>query len=233
MRTTARSIGDLSAAEELLEAIDGFLSATSETKDWPKLSESEYVDRILRFASARPDEHAEELFDTWFELVFGTTVPQEERGGGVAGMGTKLYEDQAQLIEWLEIVRTGRQTAIQKLKSVVSEAGDKVIIRPAFVEQDGKLTAEYRFFPTSIQAAFGYGLLLILDEDRGYSICRCKYSECLRYFLATEPENGRPRRVYCSTEHLDAARRAEGTERMRRTRSKQRQTARSTRRRQK
>src|SRR5689334_2144884 len=161
MSTAAQSLGGLLDVDELVDAIDGFLRATDEMADWRKLSESEYVDRILDFASAQPDEHASELLDIYFELVLGTEVPPEERGQGSKRMARKLFAAQEQLIGWLEIVRTGRESAVQNLKNIVIEAGKNVIIRPAFIEHNGKLKAEYRFFPTKLEAAFGYGLLLI------------------------------------------------------------------------
>jgi hypothetical protein len=230
MSTAAQSLGGLLDVDDLVDAIDGFLRATDEMADWRRLSESEYVDRVLAFASAPFDKHASELLDIYFELVLGTEVPSEDRGQGSKRMSRKLYAAQEQLIGWLEIVRAGRENAIQNLKNIVIEAGNNVIIRPAFVEQNGKLKAEYRFFPTKIEAAFGYGLLLILDDERGYSICRCKYSECLIFFLEKKSENGRPRTVYCSTPHLEAARKAETAVRMRKRRSQERRDASKTRR---
>lgn len=222
MSTYARNFGGIPEADDLLGAINSFLSATSSMADWPRLSDSEYVARILAYANGSRENDAAELLDLSFELLFGTTVPPEERGSGSDEISGNLCAAQDQLVTWLEVVRKGRQQAIRELTPIVNEAGKRVIIKPAFVEKNGKLSAEYRFFPGDLEAAFGFGLLLILDEDRDYRICRCKLVECQQFFLETQRETGAPRRVFCQEDHQKAFRRASGTERMRRIRSEQR-----------
>jgi len=223
MRTLVQSYGGIPESDDLLVAINRFLDATLSMAEWPQLSDSEYVARILAYANGSRENDAEELLDLSFELLFGTTVPPEERGGGSDATAGILCDAQDLLISWLEIVRKGREQAIRQLTPVVNEAGKRVIIKPAFVEKNGKLSAVYRFFPVDLEAAFGYGLLLVLDEDRDYRICRCKLPECQDFFLETQRETGAPRRVFCSPDCHRVFRRATGAERMRRVRSTQRQ----------
>jgi hypothetical protein len=60
-----------------------------------------------------------------------------------------------------------------------------------------------------------YLSLLLLDAERelGGALCRCRYQECGKYFLAAS-HTGRTRRMYCTPEHTQLAHNASAAERM-------------------
>ncbi len=75
----------------------------------------------------------------------------------------------------------------------------------------------YRYYPVNLEAALGYGLVLLLDKNRPYGkdLCRCRLEQCEQFFLAIRPPMGRPRRDYCCKEHLAMTHNRDSAERVR------------------
>jgi hypothetical protein len=205
-------------AEDFVHLTDGF-------KDSPALPEPGYVDRMLRFASAQSSKRASELQELSFELGTDIRLGAEELNdpGSWQTDTETLLAGQAQLIEWLEIVRRGSNSEFDRLTSVLCRSAERIAIRPEFNLKQGAIERGFRYFPTDLQAAAAYALLLLLNDTRGRErLCRCKYSNCQCYFLELKATTGRPRRAYCSHEHFQAARKQGAAKRIREYRRKKR-----------
>lgn len=105
---------------------------------------------------------------------------------------------------------------VDGLAEALNEATN-VIMRPAFAfSEDEELLTAWEIAPKDLASMLGYIFLLFLDISRPYgaNLCQCQLPDCGRLFLAQKPETGRPRRKYCSTEHMSAAHQANSYERV-------------------
>lgn len=200
----------------------------------PRLAESEYVNLALAFASLRLPMDAGLAHGVYTQLMTGLQVPDLlpdplVSDDAIAG----LHEAQERFVRWLESIRNAEPRAILKVASALSENGNRLLMRPAFVAGMDTVEVSYRYYPADFEAALGFVLMLLVDKHRPYigNVCRCKYADCQRFFLAIKSTTGRPRRDYCSASHFALARTASGAARIRAYRQKvSEQRKRSTRR---
>lgn len=220
-------ITPLSLTSQLQEnpAVSEFLMSVDAIPAAPQLSEPQYVNFGLAFASLRLPAESGLAHGLYTQLMTGLQIPDllpdiPAPESEVAA----LRKAQEGIIQWLEKIRQREPGAIRKVASALSSAGNRIVMRPAFLAGKDTVEISYRYFPADFDAALGYVLMLLADRSRPFAgnLCRCKYAECQRYFLAVKPETGRPRRDYCSPDHFAKARTASGAARIRAYRQRKR-----------
>jgi len=205
---------------EACSALQSFLFETDRVLDAPLLDEPGYIEGVLAFASA---SEPGELHALQTSLVSGLRLEGEVYVPALQEhMNPQLMELRGRLEQQLEVIRADGKRARVELADQVRDAGGRIAIRPTYLMTAKGVQIYYRHFPLDLEAAIGFGLLLLLDPTRPYgkNLCRCKLKSCRRFFLAIKKTTGRPRRQYCSEEHLDAARRETNLERVRRSRAR-------------
>ncbi len=196
--------------------LEDFLEWSNRIPDLQPLSETEYLRRVLSFANAGEPEdlHALET-----ELVSGLALdePPVFFHALQAPLTSNLVNARDRLREQLEAIRDSGPKAARALENELRQAGEMIAIRPAYFATKSGVEVSYRYFPVSLEAAIGYGLVLLLDAGRPYGkdLCRCRLEDCQQFFLAIRQSTGRPRRDYCSVEHLNAAHNRDSAERVR------------------
>jgi len=205
-------VTDRTESSQLLE----FLQQTNGISDMAPLSEEEFLDRVIGIANAR---HQEELHALETQLVSGLKLeePQVFFYARQAPLTPKLRETQERLRKNLDLIRNTPQKAPRLLENELRLAGDGIAIRPSYVVTSEGVEVFYRYYPVSLEAALGYGLVLLLDKDRPYGkdLCRCRLEQCEQFFLAIRPAMGRPRRDYCCKGHLAMAHNRDSADRVR------------------
>lgn len=193
-----------------------FLERTNGISDMTPLPEAEFVDRVLGFANARDQEQLHAL-ET--ELVSGLKLdePPVFFYALQAPLTPKLRETQECLRKNLDVIRNTPREAPRLLENELRQAGDRIAIRPSYVATSTGVEVLYRYYPVNLEAALGYGLVLLLDKERPYAkdLCRCRLEQCEQFFLAIRPVMGRPRRDYCCKEHLAIAHNRDSADRVR------------------
>lgn len=93
----------------------------------------------------------------------------------------------------------------------------KVALLPYYyLAADGELQAAYRIQVSGLGMLI-YALAVCLDDrfDFGRRLCHCSLPECGRLFLTSPPPGGgRPRRRYCSEDHMDKMHNRKAAERV-------------------
>ena len=204
-------------------SVVAFLAALEGPVDCQLLTEGEYVNLALGFASLHLPAEAGIAHGIHAELVTGVRVPDRLSGlSAPDGAPEALRTIQTRFVERLETIRAGGRRAVLALAGDLHSAGNRIVMRPSFVVGSGTVKVSYRCYPADFEAGLGFVLMLLLDASRPFqgNLCRCRFTDCQRYFLAVKPHTGRPRREYCSTEHLAAARSAASADRMRESRRK-------------
>jgi hypothetical protein len=211
------------------------LAAPRATKDLPVapieirrgnvLTERDYVLRALDFANTidAPTLHALQTV-----LIAGIVIPDPIYFHSLhAPMTDKLLAVRAQLVARLEAIAGKNRNAWLDLANTIYRAGERIEIRPTFLVTTTGVEVRYRHIPADLDAALGYVLMLLLDSKRPYGrdLCRCKISECQKFFLAIKQKTGRPRRDYCTQAHLDASRARTGVRRVQDYRRRQKAKA--------
>lgn len=215
----------LSGAERARDPLAVFLESPAIKeirRDVSPLSEREYCERLVAFAN-----EGRLPTDTWFEFLGGAhstddrAVTRRAPSGQITEGTTKLVRDQlAQLV-------LHRETAGKVLGPWWAErAGlEGLVSLPVCVfDEQGQLTLEHRIIARNVLAALAYAMCLLLDNRRPHAstLWRCRLESCRRFFFEQRREGaGRPRREYCSEEHLEEAHRQQVLERVRRHRAKQ------------
>lgn len=193
-----------------------FLERTNGISDMAPLSEAEFVEGVLGFANARDQEQLHAL-ET--QLVSGQKLnePPVFFYALQAPLTPKLREMQGRLRKNLDLIRNTPREAPRFLENELRQAGGGIAIRPSFVATSEGVEVLYRYYPINLEAALGYGLVLLLDKNRPYGkdLCRCRLEQCEQFFLAIRPAMGRPRRDYCCKEHLAMTHNRDSAERVR------------------
>lgn len=196
--------------------LEDFLEWSNRIPDLRPLSETEYLGRVLAFANAREPEQLHAL-ET--ELMSGLELeePPVFFHALQAPLTQGLIDLRDRLSKQLEVIRQFGPKAATALESELRQAGEMIAIRPAYVATESGVEVSYRYFPVSLEAAIGYGLVLLLDAGRPYGkdLCRCRLEECQQFFMAIRQPTGRPRRDYCSEEHLNTAHNRDSVDRVR------------------
>lgn len=193
-----------------------FLELTSGISDMAPLSEAKFMDRMVGFANARDQEQLHAL-ET--ELVSGLKLdePPVFFYPLQVPLTPKLCEIQERLRKSLDLIRNTPREAPRLLENELRQAGDGIAIRPSYVVTSAGVEVLYRYYPVNLEAALGYGLVLLLDKERPYGkgLCRCRLGTCDQFFLAIRPTIGRPRRDYCCKEHLAMTHNRDSADRVR------------------
>lgn len=205
------------------QAVVEFLAKEAKWPNWSQMSEEEYVETALRFASASTEQALKLSFT---ELMYGTRLWEPAGSSGSADSvhwPVPLREAQESFARNLEIVRTDSKRARVLLAQGIKQAGERMLMRPVYVITAEGTNTKLRHYPADVDAALAFALLVILDSQKPYGgdLCRCKLQECRRFFLTIRPATGRPRRDYCSQQHLDEARAATGSQRVKKFRESQ------------
>jgi hypothetical protein len=111
------------------------------------------------------------------------------------------------LREALTQIHTDPAAAITKLRQPITSAASRI---GAYVHVEFSATGlSARPVISPGRDAAIYLVALLLDSSRPYGrdLCRCKLEGCGNYFLVHRPPTGRPRRDYCSLEHMEEAQR--------------------------
>lgn len=217
-------------------AVTDFLARINDTHDAARLSELNYIDLALAFASLRLPRDAGTAQVLYLQLMSGLRITDWPPDLSVAeGTVAALHDAQVRFVQWLENIRHDRSHAALRVASTLFDAGSRIVMRPTFVAGDGTVEISYQCMPADFEAALGFVLMLLVDRNRPFmgNVCRCNYSECQRYFLVVKDKvrTGRPRRNYCTKDHFSMARAATAAERIRIYRQRVRdQRKRSTRR---
>jgi len=198
------------------QPLKDFLEATNRISDLRLLSEAEYLGRVLSFANVRAPEQLHAL-ET--ELVSGLRPGETPIFFYAlqAPLTAGLLQVQDRLRKQLELIRSTGSKAARTVELELRRAAEMIAIRPAYIATDSGVEVSYRYFPVNLEAAIGYGLVMLLDVSRPYGkdLCRCRLEECQAFFLAIRQATGRPRRDYCCEEHLNAAHNRDSTDRVR------------------
>jgi hypothetical protein len=178
------------------------------------LTERDYVLRALDFANAldAPTLHALQRV-----LISGIVIPDPVYFHSLhAPLTNQLLAVRAQFVVRLEAITGKSKNARLDVANTIYQAGERIEIRPTFLVAETGVEVHYRHLPADLDAALGYVLMLLLDSKRPYGrdSCRCKISECQKFFLAIKPKTGRPRRDYCCQAHLEASRNLTGARRV-------------------
>lgn len=117
------------------------------------------------------------------------------------------------LAGWLQRVIDSGTRARGNLSLAVNDVMREVRCRPIVIVKPTGIRLEYEAHCRDIVSAAAYAVCLLLDEslDFGKRLGRCVY--CENFFLA-QRKTGRRRTRYCSDEHMGAADRAKGAERV-------------------
>lgn len=205
------------------EAAKVFIEATRTITDGPLLAERDYVVRALAFATT---VDASALHSIEVELVSGVRIQEPVYLASLLEESTPaLRRAQAQFLDRLEIIQNSKKAAHLALANEVWSAGEQTLIRPTYLASRDGIEVHYRYYPVDLGAALNFVLLLLLDTARPYGrdLCRCRLKKCQRFFLAIRRPMGRPRRDYCSPEHLEASRAVTGVQRVQAYRKRQRE----------
>jgi hypothetical protein len=209
-------------------AVAEFLATLDYAPAVVRLTESNYVNLALDFASVQLPRAAGLAHRCYTQLMTGVRL-EDPLPDLPAPDGTvaALQEAQNRFVSWLEIIRKDEPRPIAKVAAALHSAGSRILMRPAFVAGANAVEVSYRCYPADFDAALGFVLMLLLDPARPFrgNLCRCKFTDCQRYFLAIKPATGRPRRDYCSSEHLAQARNADSAARIRGYRQRLREQA--------
>jgi hypothetical protein len=97
-----------------------------------------------------------------------------------------------------------------------------LVLVPVWIESGKTLRLRFAVLTDELPGVLRYALSLLLDEEFGAQLCRCKLPECGRFFLAAAAQVGgvRPRRAYCSDEHMTVAHNRGAARRVGRARKK-------------
>jgi hypothetical protein len=102
------------------------------------------------------------------------------------------------------VMRLGRGSGTRKLprplRGLPAVATERVIVP---VGRRGYSLAWFRQFRTAA-SALAEALMLVLDPEKPYAkaLCRCRYPECRKFYLARKnPKGGPANRTYCSKQH--------------------------------
>lgn len=191
-------------------------------RDAQPLSERDYCEHVIAFANdgGLPVE-------AWFELLGGAQASDDEAVTNRAPRG-RIVEGSVMLVrDQLRQLVQHRQNASRHLGPWWADftAQHGVVSLPICVfGDDGTMRLEHRIVVRDLLAGIGYGMCLLLAQDRphGAELCRCRLESCGRFFFEKKrPGAGRPRREYCSDEHLVEAHRQQVLQRVRRHRAKQ------------
>ena len=202
-------------------AVCEFLALVGGFSDAARLSERDYVDFALAFASLKLPEAADHAHSVYLQLMSGlrTTEPLPDLLPIAVDTAAALQEAQERFVECLEAIRQDPAHAATQVASALFDAGSRIVMRPTFLTADGAVEVSYRCFPADFDAALGFALMLLIECNRPFlgNLCRCKYLGCQRYFLAVTDKTrvGRPRRDYCSGEHFRLARASTAKDRIR------------------
>ena len=233
MITTLMSDARLASNSAVFE----FLDKVAGPSDASRLSERDYVNLALQFASCRLPNDAVIAHRLHLHLMAGMRIEDPLPDFPVdESEVSALQEAQQGFVDWLDRIRQDPQRSILELASPLFDAGCRVVMRPTFLAGAGTLEISYQCLPADFGAALGFVLTLLVDRSRPFmgNVGRCKYSECGRYFLVIKEKGqiGRPRRDYCSTEHFSMARASTAAVRIKayRQRKRREQSKRSTRR---
>lgn len=217
-------------------AVFEFLDKVAGPSDASRLSERDYVNLALQFASCRLPNDAVIAHRLHLHLMAGMRIedPLPDFPVGESEVSA-LQEAQQGFVDWLDRIRQDPQRAIPKLASPLFDAGRRIIMRPTYLAGRDSIEISYQCLPADFGAALGFVLTLLVDRSRPFmgNVGRCKYSECGRHFLVIKEKGqiGRPRRDYCSAEHFSMARTSTAAVRIKAYRQKKReQSKRSTRR---
>jgi hypothetical protein len=210
-----RTLTGLSAVRSFLNDTDTLNASTR------PLTEREYVERILAFGSGL------DLARCYLELTLHQAIDADTDFTSRTNLAGTLAPASTDTAEWLQAIHlgdapTGRAERLLPL-------ANRMIQRPTYELNANRLTERRHYYPDTLHAALAYGVLLLLDHERGYGrdLCRCRFAECNRFFLAVKPPTGRPRRDYCSQEHFRVARAAKGAARIRAYRAAQKEKTKS------
>jgi hypothetical protein len=204
-----------------------FLAAANRLGDDPKpFTEREFVERVLAFANGA------KLVGNAIDLVAGVARGVDTEADRWDYRKHELVPDAVRAAKWLETILEGGP--LRSLGDEVLPLAHLSVLRPTYKLRGRRIEVQYQHFAARVEAAVAYGVLLMLDSERDYAknLCRCKYTECNRFFLAVKPRTGRPRRDYCTPACFKAARVAGGPDRVRVWREKQKQQKSQRRRRQ-
>lgn len=232
MTTPLNSDGRLAANASVVD----FLRNAGGASDAHRLSEQDYVELALAFASLRLPGDSGLAYRLYQQLMAGLRIEESLPDLPVdESEVAALQEAQRGFVDWLERIRQDPQQAILHLASPLFDAGCRVVMRPTYLVGPGTVEVSYQCLPADFGAALGFVLTLLVDRSRPFmgNVGRCKYSECRRYFLVIKDRSrgGRPRRDYCSAGHFSMARASTAADRIKAYRQKQReQRKRSTRR---
>ena len=198
-----------------LEFVAPFLSAADRLSPGSvPLTERVYVERLLSFANG------DNLVGDYLDLISDRAMNVNTNGDRWDWRKTELVPAATLAAQWLETLLT-RGVTVQ-LAATVLPLAERSVLRPSYQRLSGHIVAKYRHYPVDVEAAVARGVLLLMDRELPYGedLCRCKYSECNRFFLAVRPATGRPRRDYHTTECFNAARKASAADRIRGYRAK-------------
>jgi hypothetical protein len=109
------------------------------------------------------------------------------------------------LREALSQIYTDPAAAITKLRQPITAAASRI---GAYVHVEFSatgLSAKPVISPGRDAAIYLVALLLDSSRPYGRDLCQCKLEGCGNYFLVYRPPTGRPRRDYCSPQHMEEA----------------------------
>jgi len=116
----------------------------------------------------------------------------------------------------------GYRAARVKLLPRLKGAPVGLVLVPVWIESGKTLRLRFAMLADELPGVLRYALSLLLDEEFGAQLCRCKLPECGRFFLAAtvQVEGERPLRAYCSDEQMMLAHNQDAARRVGRAREK-------------
>jgi hypothetical protein len=96
-------------------------------------------------------------------------------------------------------------------------------IRYTYGRSPRGLDLSTQFLLTGVADLVMFGLILLLDEKRGFKqkLCECQWGPCGILFFEVKPPTGRPQRKYCGETHMQKAHDGNAAKRMKKYRALQ------------
>lgn len=172
------------------------------------LSESALVSMAIDFANGAAPKN-------WRSLWLGVDIGDRHHEKGLL---SAFADEQSWFRSALREIAAGN--APDDIEPLAKSAR-RMLILPRFITGKRSLRVVHWYLPDDLMAVLSYVVLLLLDADKGYGadLCQCELSRCGVFFLAIRGETGRPRRKYCTQEHLEEAHEADAAQRVRDSRA--------------
>jgi len=179
-----------------------------------KFLDDDWVKAVSEMPALTPDEYAASLVELAnygrllmprFYDLFGGTRLQLEKFTNLYGHPPE--EELSELRYWLATIAVREPEAMAALGNQLRRKYRGKIIALPVEARDG--SESFRYLAANIPEAIAFATRTLLISELRSRLCRCRYRECMRFFLVDAKDvvanrknpQGRIRRDYCCAEH--------------------------------